>query len=406
MMKPYSITARWMAITSLLLAVGCDVTSVSKPPVVHYSRSSLTTLTSFDVYVDSDTLHVLTSGTLGPDTTERLHYQHSQDGGATWSEPVRVETAQPPPYQPAFTHTVQIAAHGDHLVAAWETKGTGWGEYGPLALALSADGGRTWRPGPHLTQKGEAYEQSFYDLEADAAGRFHLVWLEDGAPEPEGATSYTSALVAASSTDHGATWGIKHVVDDDTCTCCANNLITLPNEKHYVIYRDAVPRDMRLASTAAEGSSWQQHGHVGQFAWDFNGCPHVGAGLIATGQRLHATVWTGRPEQLGVYYLRSEDGGQSWSTPQRFGTDQAHNSDIAALDTMRLLAVWDIAQENNFSIVAMRSHDGGTTWRPPQIVRQSSTPVSWPRVVVTSSDFRVFWIEQQAPMSWAMTKVE
>lgn len=405
-MKLCSVTTMWVAATSLLLAVGCNIFSVSQPPVVHYSRSGLTTLTSFDVYADGKTLHVLASGTLGLDPTERLHYQRSEDGGATWSAPVPVATAQPPPYEPAFTHTVQIAASGSHLIAVWETKGTGWNEYGPLALALSADRGQTWRPGPPLTQHGEAYEQSFYEIEADDAGGFHLVWLEDGQPEPEGATSYTSALVAASSTDHGVTWGTKGVIDDETCTCCANNLITLPNGKRYVIYRDAVPRDMGVASTAAEGASWRQDGHVGQFAWDFNGCPHVGAGFIAAGERLHATVWTGHPDWLGVYYLCSMDGGQSWSTPHRFGNEHAHNSDIAALDAKRLLAVWDTAQENQFSILAARSNDGGQTWQPPHIVHQSATPVSWPRAVATASGFRLFWIELQEQPTWAMTEGE
>jgi photosystem II stability/assembly factor-like uncharacterized protein len=404
-MKFSSVTIIWFVVTFLLLVVGCDFTSESKPPVIHSSRSGLSTLTSFDVYADGRTLHVLASGTLGLDPTERLHYQRSEDGGATWSEPIRIETAQPPPYEPAFTHTVQIAGRGSYLVAAWETKGTGWGEYGPLALALSADSGQTWRSGPSLTTNGDTYEQSFYDLETDASGVFHLVWLEDGKPEKEGDTFYSSALVAASSTDQGASWGAKQLIDEETCTCCANNLITLATGKHYVIYRDAVPRDMGLASTAAEGSPWQRHGHVGQFAWDFSGCPHVGAGLVATGERLHATVWTGHPEQLGVYYLLSEDGGQSWSAPRRFGGEQAHNSDIAALDAKRLLAVWDTAQENSFSIVAMRSNDGGQTWQPPQVVRHTTTPVSWPRAVATASGFRVFWIEQQEQPSWATATV-
>jgi hypothetical protein len=395
-----------LAIISLLLITSCDSSSGSQRPLVQHSRSGLTTLTSFDVYADGQTLHVLASGTLGQDPTERLHYQRSSDGGDTWSEPVRLETAQPPPYKPTANHTVQIAARGAHLVAVWETKGTGWGEYGPLALALSADDGQTWQPGPRLVNDGEAPEQSFYDLKADEAGGFHLVWLEDGKPEKEGDTYFSSALMAASSRDHGVDWGIKQLVDDETCTCCANTLITPATGSQYVIYRDAVPRDMRLASTVTHGDSWQQQSHVGQFAWDFTGCPHVGAGLIAVKNRLHATVWTGHQERLGVYYLVSEDGGRSWSAPQRFGSEQAHNSDIAALDANQLLAVWDTAQENDFAIVVSRSTDGGQTWQPPRVLHRSATLVSWPRAVATPSGFRVFWIEQKEHHEWATMEVQ
>jgi hypothetical protein len=85
-MKFYSVTTRWSVVTFLLLVVGCDFTPESKPPAIHYSRSGLTTLTSFDVYADGKTLHVLASGVLGQDPTERLQYQRSEDGGATWSD--------------------------------------------------------------------------------------------------------------------------------------------------------------------------------------------------------------------------------------------------------------------------------------------------------------------------------
>ncbi|MGH7963077.1 MAG: hypothetical protein ACRERD_14815, partial [Candidatus Binatia bacterium] len=240
-MKCQTRKTAWLTLTSLLLVTGCDSASVSNPPSVHYSRSGLTALSSFDVYAEGKTLHVLTSGVRGPDPTERLQYQRSEDGGDTWSEPVRLETAQPPPYKPTPSHGVQIAARGSHLVAVWETTGTGWGEYGPLALALSADGGQTWHPGPRLVQPGEAHEQSFYDLEADEADGFHLVWLEDGKAEKEGDTFYSSVLLAASSSDHGAHWGTKQIIDEETCTCCANNLITPAPGKRQVIYRDAVP---------------------------------------------------------------------------------------------------------------------------------------------------------------------
>ena len=75
----------------------------------------------------------------------------------------------------------QLAAapDGQHLVAAWTTAGTQdrFGR-GPIATAVSADGGATWAPGPNPADDGLSTGHAFLDLACDAKGSFHLVWLD------------------------------------------------------------------------------------------------------------------------------------------------------------------------------------------------------------------------------------
>ena len=46
-------------------------------------------------------------------------------------------------------------------------------------------------------------------------------------------------------------------------------------------------------------------------------------------EQLHALVWTGLEERHGLYWVRSTDGGDSWSEPQRMGGELARNADMA-----------------------------------------------------------------------------
>ena len=72
----------------------------------------------------------------------------SGDGGENWSAPVRV--AEGDLSVPHRGNDVQVAAAGRRCLAAWQVPGTGYKGRGPVATALSEDGGRTWTAQVHL----------------------------------------------------------------------------------------------------------------------------------------------------------------------------------------------------------------------------------------------------------------
>ncbi|MGH8504000.1 MAG: sialidase family protein [Gammaproteobacteria bacterium] len=381
-------------IASVLLGIlpltGCD----SRSDAVHYRTSGLRDVASLDVYVDGRTIHLVLAGPAADAKT--LRYTRSDDGGDTWSNPVRVDRAVP--YDAHRGNDVQLAAHGDRLVAVWSIAGTGYGGSRPLVSAISRDGGKTWAPGPDPADTDSTEGHGFADLTASGNGDFHLVWLDSRSGE--------QALYHARSTNGGRHWSRNTPIDAATCECCWNTIKASADGDLFVLYRNVDPRDMALAQTG-DGKRWRRLGPVGRFNWDFDGCPHAGGGLAVApgGELLHAVVWTGHQRSVGLYHLISADGGHQWSQPRRLGDASAQHADVAVLDADGVAAVWDAAGSQGQAIVAALSGDGGRTWAQHYVL-QSTTSPSHPRVVATALGWRVFWTERRNGRDvWAMAEL-
>ena len=192
--------------------------------------------------------------------------------------------------------------------------------------------GRRVRPGPTDDEANVA--QNFADMTADPEGNFYVAWIGSHDDDPAG-----RGLGVARSTDFGESWEFNQLVDPSSCACCWNKMIAPHSGQVHVLYREHGIRDMALASTTDAGEHWDLKSPVGEFNWEFPGCPHVGGG-IAIAQRggveqLHALVWTGHEARHGLYWVWSTDGGNSWSEPQRMGGELARHADLGAFGTPR-----------------------------------------------------------------------
>jgi Neuraminidase (sialidase) len=325
-----------------------------------------------------------------------LQHLRSTDGGATWSKPVRVDAGTTAPHIPHRGMDAQIAASGAKLVAIWNTPGTGFMGRGPMATAISTDGGATWEPGPNPADDDSSGDHSFVDCAADTAGAFHLVWLDARG------TNKSKGLRYASSKDGGQSWSKNATLKADTCECCWNTLAVGTDGSVHALFRDKNPRDMAVISSTDRGVHWSDPAKVGRFNWDFQGCPHVGGGLIARGSALHALVWTGATGHSGAYHLSSPDRGQSWSAPQRLGDADARRGDLASTGAQSLAAVWDRVSDGESTVFASTSANDGQTWTEPKQLSAKGVNAAYPRVVAVAGGYRVFWTESATgkPSVW------
>lgn len=403
--KPLSFS---VAIVFLTLA-GCSSKAVftsgktGQPSTQAYSSSTfgLYDITSFDIYMKDDVVHILMSGkTNAQDKKSKLRYSRSEDGGQTWTDPVSLEGL--PATIANRGNDVQLAADGNHLLAVWQTAGELPG-MGPMVSAYSDDNGLTWKAGanPAVNRAGD---QSHIDILADLKGNFHVVWLED--PEENGYQS----LRYARTQDGEKSWSKVETLDGSTCSCCWNTLALSPNGGLNLLYRDMKPRDMSLLQSADDGQAWDRAGLVGEFGWQFDGCPHVGGSLVHGGGdhpgQLFSLVWTGLEDKAGLYFLASQDDGKTWSTPKRIG-DSAIHGDISASQE-KITALWDEMEPDGSSIFFAQSTIEKQPEFKPVRLTQPVLSATHPRLAATTYGFLAIWTEkpkkQPSRLAWQLIK--
>ena len=394
---------------------------------------------AFDVTEADGVVHVLYAKPLDSDSKAfQLYHVRSDDAGATWSQPVAVSVAHAPPARAHRGDDPQVAARGDRVMALWTAQGEGPFGSGPVACALSDDGGRTWRAGPvapnaeplpplaipakpaapkpaaskepaaagpqapgagkshgHGGMKGSAKGTGpGYRFPAAAAGNdaFHVVWIHAIGEE----RSLRHSRLSFGSTR----WSEPNLVDPEICACCWNELKVAPDGGLITLYRDVKPSDMVLARSGDGGKTWHGAGRAGEFDWQFDGCPHVGGGIATTGTgsdsdagAIFASVWTGDSSDTGAYCVSLDPSG-SWSRPipLTFADGRGRNTDVAALGGARCATVWDqVMPEGSQGVFAAYSTDAGRTWSTPRRVSADGVNAGYPRVVPAGDQYLVLW---------------
>jgi hypothetical protein len=345
-------------------------------------------LVSFDVYADGDRLHAVFATKSGRRKQPFIAYIHSEDGGLNWSRPSAIGQYVKATVESALGNDIQVAAHDGKVLVVWQVTGEIPG-MGPLQVLYSADGGRSWKTGVDPT--GDEVDQSHPELIADADERFHLVWLDD-----RDENGYQGIRYAR--TDNGMRWDAAQTVDESTCSCCWNRLLSDGDDGLYVLYRDMEPRDMALAQSKDAGNNWHRVSTVGEFNWHFDGCPHNGGAMaFDSGGLLHALVWTGAENKAGLYYVQSADAGATWSQPSVMGGDRglAFHSDIAAHDASHIAAVWDVRGVDGSSVMFSESFDAGAHWQSAKQISAPGASATFPRLQASRSGYLAMWLEQE-----------
>ncbi|MDP3541990.1 MAG: sialidase family protein [Elusimicrobiota bacterium] len=326
----------------------------------------------FDVYADRGRLHRL-EGRSGKDVA--LHYLRSDDGGKTWTAPVRVDGGRPAYHFSAGD--ARVAAEGDAVYAVWARSGDGPMHSGPLAVARSTDGGRSW--GEAASPSGGGTHGRRFPALALSSGVLHAVWLD---------RESKSKVMASRSTDGARSWSAPFVLDPDACECCWNAALAAGDGAVHALYRGKDPRDMNAAVSRDGGATWSKPAAAGAFGWGFNGCPHVGGALAARSGDIHAVVWTGHEEKAGLYVLSSKDG-LAWEGAVELGGAGAKHADLTSSGA-RLAAVWS----DGGRIWSALSADG-RSWSKPKTLSGKNASASYPRVAPAGSGFRAFWREKE-----------
>ena len=357
-------------------------------PELSRQLAAYRSVTGFDVYRDGERLYAALTVTQADKHTVEIIYIDSDNQGRSWSEPKLIDQGVNNGMESVQGNDIQIAATGDKRVVIWQATGEIPG-MGAFKTVFSADAGKTWQAGSNPT--GTDNDQSHHDMLFDQQQRLHLVWLDD-----RDENGYQGLRYARSS-DFGQRWELGQTIDNSSCSCCWNRIVLSPEGSLNVLYRDMEYRDMALAQSNDSGEHWQRLSTVGEFKWKFEGCPHNGGGITQTDSgKLHAVVWTGAEQRAGLYHLQSETDGKTWSEPLAVAPETgAFHADIAALDSERVLMVWDANGSEGTSVWLSGSEDDGEQWSVPVQISTPGRQASHPRVIAVKKAWLVVWTEKQ-----------
>lgn len=237
-----------------------------------------------------------------------LVYRISPDGGLTFREPVRI-------LLPGTT-----AAHGEDVPKLiFKGDGTRMVVYslpkpmpdatraGNLLYQLSRDG-KTWsaaRPVHRDTTAGKSH--SYAEMTRLPNGEIGLIWLDDKLPGREGRTvRFTQTLPTGG-------FGPEVIIDSSACPCCRPGIAVDGRGRIYLTYRDLLPggtRDISFVVSADGGQSFSQPKTLGDDRWNVNACPHSGPQLVAQGELVYATWYSGASGREGVRMARLDQPDQ------------------------------------------------------------------------------------------------
>jgi hypothetical protein len=127
-----------------------------------------------------------------------------------------------------------------------------------------------------------------------------------------------SEIFYAVSKDGGKTFSRNVKLSGEVCPCCKTSIITAPNNKVYVSWRQVLSGDFRhiaVASSNNNGESFSKPVIVSDDQWQINACPVSGAPLAMDDKNTLKIIWftAGKAGSPGLYEAESKDEGKTFS---------------------------------------------------------------------------------------------
>jgi hypothetical protein len=324
----------------------------------------------------------------------------SKDGGLSFSTPVQVTKERLNlDWGPDARPKIVVDRHGGIALAFSIFRDKAFN--GQVLYTRSSDGGKSFSELRPITSSNES--QRFEALGLDADGSVFAAWLDkrNRVPAQQVGQKYDGAgLFFASSNDGGATYSEARLAQDNTCECCRLGLAFAGPGRPVVVFRnifDGGVRDHAIVTFADPATPGKVH-RVSEDDWQINACPHHGPSLsISAAGTYHVAWYTSGKARKGLFYARSGDGGQTFSSPIPIGRPDHNPTRPYVIAGPREAAmVWKEFDGEMTTVNLMTSRDDGTTWSTPKAISSTTDTSDHPLLV---SDGR------RSYLSW-MTKAD
>ena len=327
-----------------------------------------------------------------------------------WSEPR--EIARGGDWFVNWADTPHIAATPDGaLWAHWLRKGAQAKYAYDVVLARSGDGGASWSEPVAVNTDGTPTEHGFVSLWPVGEDRIGLAWLDGrnngggghsahgghaagGAKHEPGAMTLRAAMfdAALKRTD-------EHELDSMTCDCCQTDA-ALTARGPLLVYRGRTSTEVRdIHAIRSDGTQWQPTTRVHADDWTMPACPVNGPAVATHGGDATVAWYTAAGDTPAVKFARSVDAGATFAAPVVLERGAAVQGRVdTALDEQAAWALWmdedgngqtlrfarfapDLSRELQRGVVAKLQGKGRGTGMPKIALAGGEAYVVWTDVV-------------------------
>ncbi len=239
-------------------------------------------------------------------------------------------------------------------------------------------------------------------------GTIHVAWL-DGRNDLEAKEVFMSV-----SRDGGRSFSKNYPISKLACPCCRPTINFLGDGESMVItYRDngSPPadggdnvRNHLIIRSDDGGQTFSDPVTISDDGWTSAGCPHAGISVGVDSQdRIHASWWTGSrtPDEAGIYYTYSEDGGRSF-TPRQFlsdaPADRVLHTEVTVDSQDTVYVAWEGVEEDQ-SHVFLAHSTGLGEWSPARQINSGTWNTFYPMLATDDLSLYVAWTERKGENS-------
>jgi BNR repeat-like domain len=156
--------------------------------------------------------------------------------------------------------------------------------------------------------------------------------------------------------------------------------------------------------TAGNGEIYYKRSEDGGESWSTSkrltwtsGDSHYPAIAIDSLGHLHVVWEDYTPGNDEIYYKKSEDGGNSWAASKRLTMNSGYSQYASvAVDSLgRLHVVWQDSTPGYYKIYYKKSTDGGDSWAPSQRITWTTLNSYYPAIAVDpSNNLHLVWHDE------------
>ena len=312
-------------------------------------------------------------------------------------------------------------APGENVAAIFNTFASDYSSMGsmgsmfdlPRTLKVNhAEKGEPFSPETKLNDDGkEINVANFSAIATGPDGKIFAAWLDRRNADPE----FKQVFMAVSE-DGGRTFGENYLISDSACPCCRPDIAFLDGGKTVVVThrQDVLPsdytnpahlRDHVMIRSVDGGKTFSDPVLISDDGWVASFCPGSGISIdVDSENRIHTVWWTGgrMPDEAGIYYTHSEDGGKSFAPRQLLSEAPAHtvlHTQVAVDKNDMVYAIWQGISEDRAQLFFVHGSAGAGEWSPTHQVNESTWNVFYPMVTVNEEKLYVAWTERKGEAS-------